>query len=108
MRMSQDAFEIETGYVVMFSIGCALLGYVIWLLLRRMDSHRVRNYIELQGGQLLSIKWAPFGPGCFGANKSRIYKVHYLDANAQAHEAFCKTSALAGVYFTEDRIVQYR
>jgi hypothetical protein len=106
--MSLDGFDLETGSVALFSISCAVLGFVIWRMLCRLDSHRVRNYVESQGGQLLSIKWAPFGPGFLGARKSRIYEVHYLDASGQTHEAFCKTSALAGVYFTEDRIVQNR
>lgn len=72
-----------------------------------MDNDRVRAYVEERGGKLISADWAPFGPGWFGEKNDRIYQVRYLDRDGNEHEAYAKTSMWTGVYFTEDRIVEY-
>jgi hypothetical protein len=43
-----------------------------------------------------------------GEQNARIYAVTYEDADGNLHKATCKTSMFAGVYFTEDIIVQRR
>jgi hypothetical protein len=75
------------------------------LFLGTMDHSRVEEYIEARGGRVIDKQWNPFGPGWFGSQHERIYDVRYEDRDGNLHDANCKTSLLAGVYFTEDRVV---
>ena len=97
---------METGaiFVIFFVIGLVVL---FRLLAGGLDSDRVREYVESRGGRLLESHWAPFGTGWFGTKNERIYEVRYLDKDGNEHEATCKTSMMAGVYWTEDKIVRY-
>ncbi len=81
------------------------LAVILRLLAGDWDHDRVRQYTEARGGALRSIAWTPFGPGWFGNDGARLYRVAYVDADGFEHDAFVKTSMLAGVYFTEDVIV---
>ena len=85
----------------------ALFGVVISFTAGGFDSDRVEMEIKAQGGKLLSKEWQPFGKGWLGANNERIQKIHYLDKDGNEHEAFVKTSAFSGVYFSDDKIVKY-
>jgi hypothetical protein len=69
------------------------------------DRDRIGRYIEESGGQIITAKWTPFGPSCFGESRDRTYRVRYLDRDQKEHVAYCQTSVALGVYFTEDRIV---
>jgi len=89
--------------VVVVMIGLSL---VFRLGAGSMDDGRIREHIEQAGGQVRSIDWAPFGQGWFGSKNERIYEVVYEDAASNVHRAYCKTSALAGVYWTEDTIIE--
>jgi len=89
------AIFIGFGVVVIFFVA---LG-------RLMDDGRVRRHIEKEGGVLLEKRWNPFGKGWFGEQNARIYELRYRDRDGNTHKATCKTSALAGVYFTDDQIV---
>ena len=71
-----------------------------------LDKGRVTELIRHKGGKVLDIRWAPFGRGWFASEKNRIYEVTYLDSDGNKHLANCQTSALGGVYWTEDRIVE--
>lgn len=71
-----------------------------------MDGDRVRRYVRSQGGEVLESHWSPFGRGWFGEKNDRIYEVRYRDRAGDIHQSTVKTSMFAGVYFTEDRIVQ--
>lgn len=82
------------------------LAVAVRLFAGALDGDRIRSYVESQGGQVLRKQWTPFGRGWFGSKNERIYEVEYRDAEGDVHEATCKTSVLAGVYFTEDRVVQ--
>ncbi len=70
------------------------------------DHSRISAYVASLGGELLSCRWTPFGPGWYGEKRERIYAIRYLDSDGSEHSAYCKTSFWAGVYFTEDRIVR--
>lgn len=72
-----------------------------------MDRSRVGKYIQSRGGKVLETHWAPFGRGWFGEKNDRIYEVRYADADGNLHHSTCKTSMFSGVYFTEDRVVDY-
>ena len=78
----------------------AVLGrfFVHWL-----DRNRIHAYAASNGWELLECRWRLLGPGWFGNRNARIYSIRYRDRDGKAHSAFAKTSALAGVYLTEDR-----
>ncbi len=89
---------MEGGVVVLIVVGMIALVIIIRLCAGGMDDDRVRNYIEQQGGQLLSKEWQLFGRGWFGSPKERIYLIRFLDRDGNEHEASCKTNYFAGVY----------
>lgn len=70
------------------------------------DHSRIKAYVASLGGELLSARWSPFGPGWYGEKRERIYAIRYLDSDGNEHSAYCKTSFWASVYFTEDRIIR--
>lgn len=73
---------------------------------RGFDEGRIGRYITERGGKLLDCSWAPFGPGWFGENVSRIYRITYRDTVGNVHEAYARTSLFSAVYLTNDQIVQ--
>jgi hypothetical protein len=77
---------------------------IIRMIAGGMDHDRVEEYIVSRGGRVIEKNWSPFGKGWFGSEHERIYEVKYQDKDGNIHQATCKTSALAGVYFTEDII----
>lgn len=84
-------------------------GVVFALTLRwiagQFDKWRIRNYVTSAGGTVLACQWSPFGPGWLGEKHDRIYYVAYLDTAGAEHRAYCKSSMLTGVYFSQDRRV---
>ena len=81
------------------------LVIVIRLIAGSFDHDRVEEYIVSRGGRVIEKNWNPFGKGWFGSEHERIYELEYQDKDGNIHQATCKTSALAGVYFTEDVII---
>ena len=77
---------------------------VIRLVAGSMNHSRIRDYTHARGGRVTGITWEPFGPGWFGEKNSAIYRVDYVDKQGKRHVAYCKTSLLSGVYFTQDTI----
>lgn len=82
-----------------------VLGVMFRMFAGWMDRDRIESYVRAHGGRIVSMDWAPFGPGWFGEKSDRIYHVRYRDRDERVHEAHCKTSFTTGVYFTEDRII---
>lgn len=74
------------------------------VLTHRLDRGRIGDYAQANGWELLECTWSLFGPGWFGSKNARIYRVRFRDREGRVHAAFAKTSALGGVYLTEDRI----
>ncbi|MCA9199222.1 MAG: hypothetical protein KDA87_16870 [Planctomycetales bacterium] len=91
-----------------FVIFLALIvtALLIRLFAGEMDADRIDQYVRQRGGKLLHKRWAPFGKGWFGEKKDRIYEIRYRDKDGNIREATVKTSMLAGVYFTQDRIIR--
>lgn len=89
--------------VVVVVIGLPIL---FRLLAGSFDGQRVEDYIRERGWELVDRSWAPFGPGWFGEQDSRIYQVIYRDQAGNVHRAHVKTSMGSGVYFTNDEIVE--
>ncbi len=81
------------------------LAVLIRLWIGGMNHNRIRGYIANQGGEVLGIKWKPFGAGWFGEKDSIIYEVRYRDREGNVRNATCKTGMFSGVYFTNDSIV---
>lgn len=82
------------------------IAIIIRVAAGSMDGDRLAQYIAQRGGHLLTKQWTPFGPGWFGEKNARIYEITYRDTEGNVHRASVKTSALAGVYLTEDRIIE--
>ena len=97
---------MEPSAAVAFFLLFAMLAIAIRVVAGVMDSDRVKSYIESKGGKLISKGWSPFGNGWSG-DKNRIYDVRYEDREGNIHKATVKTSAMAGVYFTEDKIINH-
>ena len=70
-----------------------------------LNHARIRSYVAGQGGEVLHIKWHPFGAGWFGEKDSVIYEVRYRDREGNVRLANCKTGLFSGVYFTNDNII---
>jgi hypothetical protein len=81
------------------------LAVIIRLAAGSMDRGRIEAHIEAQGGEVIKVTWSPFGPGWFGNRNERIYAVRYVDRQGYEHQAYCKTSMFAGVYFAQDHYV---
>jgi hypothetical protein len=94
-------------FPVLFIFGIIAAAILFRVAAGSMDQDRIRDYVQRQGGQLLSCQWAPFGKGWWGEKSDRIYDVSYRDRDGNLHWATCKTSMWTGVYWTEDRISQY-
>ena len=75
-------------------------------LTHRLDRGRIDSYARGKGWRLESCSWRLFGPGWFGSQRERIYEIRYRDGDGRLHAAFAKTSALAGVYLSEDRVIE--
>lgn len=90
------------GFLLLF----ALLAIVIRLIAGGMDGDRLDRYAREQGWTIVERNWTPFGPGWFGSQNERLYDVTYRNRAGETRRAYVKTSALAGVYVTEDRLVE--
>lgn len=83
-----------------------LLALTIRLIAGGMDGDRLDSYAREQGWTIVSRTWTPFGPGWFGSQNERIYEVTYRNRAGETRRAHVKTSAFAGVYVTEDKLVR--
>lgn len=92
---------------VMIFLFLIVLIIVLRLVAGSLDRDRIENEIKLQGGKVISAGWSPFGKGWAGDKSDRIYTVIYLDKDGHTHEAFVKTSMWSGVYFSDDKIIEY-
>lgn len=90
--------------VIPVVIGGVALAVAARVLAGFLDVWRIRGYITSAGGQMISCRWWPFGPGWLGEKRDRIYHVAFVDAAGVQHQAYCETSLLTGVYFTQDRV----
>ncbi|HBT75801.1 MAG TPA: hypothetical protein DEB39_02500 [Planctomycetaceae bacterium] len=79
------------------------LAAVCRLIAGSLNHERIRKYVGESGGTVHRIEWTPFGPGWLG-DRNPIYHVLYRDREGTEHDAYCKTSMWAGVYFTRDEI----
>src|SRR5688572_25280382 len=83
-----------------------VIGFAVYhrVTAGRFDHIRMEEYIQRSGGTLLDKRWAPFGPGWFGAPKSRIYRIIYRDREGSIHRAHVKTTWF-NVDLTNDHII---
>ncbi len=78
----------------------AVLALMLRLALGSMDEERLHDYVKKHGWTLISCSWDPLGPGWFGEQSNRIYRVVYEDEQGIRYEAGAKTSVFGGVYLT--------
>lgn len=89
---------------VFLVVGVLIL--MVRLALGSMDEERLRDYVKGQGWKLIRCSWDPLGPGWFGEQSNRIYRVVYEDEQGARYEAGAKTSIFGGVYLTNQRQVR--
>ncbi len=78
-----------------------IISIASWLFSFYLDERRIRHDIESRGGRLSKKEWLPFGKG-WGGGSGRTYDVCYADSSGDIHQAICRTSLLAGVYWADD------
>ena len=103
-RAEHHPQQLSNGWtwaIVAGAVAIAILGRFVT---RSMDRNRIAKYAAEQGWELLACRWKLFGPGWFGNSRERIYAIEYRDREGRVHSAFAKTSALAGVYLTQDEV----
>lgn len=100
-----DLLERAPGGLLPIIIGGIAFAIFVRVLAGVFDVWRIRGYISSAGGKVLACRWFPFGPGWLGEKRDRIYYVAFADRDGAEHRAYCKTSLLTGVYFTQDRLV---
>ncbi|MEN9361913.1 MAG: hypothetical protein RL095_3448 [Verrucomicrobiota bacterium] len=93
-----------TAAALVLFIGLAI---VTRLVAGYWDRVRIDDYFRERSCILIGCDWDPFGPGSFGS-KERIYKVRYRDEAGHMHQCHIKTALSAGVYSTEDRIIDLK
>lgn len=94
-----DSSNLLVVSIVAIAVVFAIFGRG---LVHKLDKDRIAKYAADQGWELLSCQWRLFGPGWLGAGRSRFYQVVYRDGSGATRQAFARTSALAGVYLTQD------
>ncbi|MEZ5973971.1 MAG: hypothetical protein R3F33_16700 [Planctomycetota bacterium] len=82
----------------------AFLGLRLWA--GSLDHARIRAHYQSRGCEVLTLDWNPFGRGWFGSQNERIYLIRYRDREGNTYEATVKTSILAGVYATDERLLR--
>ena len=87
-----------------FGFICLAIALAVgWRILAdHLDRSRIRNEIAARGGEVLDIRWSPFGRGWFGERSNRIYEVTYRTTNGKTLTATCKTSLFAGIFWSGD------
>jgi hypothetical protein len=99
--------DILDSGIVPVIVGGLAFALGLRIVAGMLDHWRIGNYIRARHGELRSCRWWPFGPGWLGEKRDRIYSVTFIDGAGAEHRAYCKTSLLTGVYFTQDRISRF-
>ena len=104
-RLERERTGEASNTVVTLAINGAVVVAVLGRFVTHgMDRSRIAKYADGQGWELLTCQWKLLGPGWFGNSRERIHAITYRDGQGRTHSAFAKTSALAGMYLTEDRV----
>jgi hypothetical protein len=103
-RVEHDRQNLSNGWIwaiVAAGVAVAIRGRGVT---HAMDRSRIAKYAAEQGWEMIACQWKLLGPGWFGNSRERIYAIQYRDREGRVHSAFAKTSALAGVYLTQDQV----
>jgi hypothetical protein len=92
-------------WILLIGIVLILAWHILHRISNEVGKYFVRNYLAAKGARLIQFYWAPTGPGWLGGRRP-IYRVVYEDVDKNLHQAYCTTEPLAGVYFTDDEIVE--
>lgn len=97
--------------ILLFFIVIPILGFGFLGLTFVWDRQRIRAHFEERGDKCLDITWKIFGKGWFseygeGGSGNRIYQVSFSDQYGNKKQAWCKTALFAGVFLTDEKIVE--
>lgn len=98
------ASPIGSSWTAVIIVAAVVLAVIGRFLAHGMDRNRILAYAQGNGWELLDCRWRLFGHGWLGNRYARFYDIRYRDAEGRTHAACAKTSALAGVYLTNDRV----
>lgn len=87
-------------------LGILLAALFLRLCAGALDLGRIDEFAQDRGWTVRRKSWAPFGPGWFGEQNARIYRIEYEDADGHLHLAHVKTSMFSGVYVREDQVIR--
>lgn len=90
-------------YLIIAAVIC--IAVCARLIAGEMNKSRIRTYVSSRGGQVVAIRWSPFGKGWVGEKDACIYEVVYRQPDGAERRATCKTALFSGVYFTEDKVL---
>lgn len=82
------------------------LGLVILvILIERLLSYIVNQYIENQGWVLLDSRWVGVQPRGYLSRGNPIHKIRYVDKSGNQHNAFLRISLIYGIEIEEDQLI---
>ncbi len=95
--------DLVQKILVLALLGCVIYLAVVYFRTRRDDDgDRIRQYLERQGCQILSLKMVPIALQ-WGMDKyTRIYEATYRKADGRQHTGRFRTSSLHGVEPLDD------
>jgi hypothetical protein len=76
-----------------------------WFLANAYTKNNIHDFIEAQGGTLISLRWDAFGKSWFD-NKGKVYKISYSDKAGNIHKSWVLANVFTGVYLSEDSIIE--
>jgi hypothetical protein len=90
--IESDTFFLAAGVIVLIMFVSVIV-----------DVFRVRAHVSGQQGNLISMQWAPFGPGwfVFGRKNSNLYKIEYVDRLGNSMVKHVRVSLFYGVEVTD-------
>jgi len=95
-------YQYLMGYFYAFFLFAIALQIGFRFLMNSYDKKRIKEEVELKRGEVVSIKWTPFGIGWLFEKNERLYLVTYVDRlTKKTRYAECKTSMFTGVYWAD-------
>ena len=95
------AESFPAGFVVLVLV-IIVVAIFLRLIAGSLDKDRVEQYLRSRGCEPQEVTWEPFGPGFWGEQNDRIYRVRYRDPGGKLRQAWCKTNLWGSVYLSDD------
>jgi hypothetical protein len=91
-----------------FIVALAAIGLAVRVMSGSMDRDRIGSYLGSRGGRVRSAAWAPMARGWAWRRHTRTYDIVYEDDRGNVRQATARTGLGAGVWLTDDRVLQER